>query len=101
MFIRPRLQGPLRPDSRTPPFKGTPQAVFAIEEAGPTTTEVVATIDYQLKGGPLGTLMDVAMARRQLGQGFTALLAGLKHHVETGETVDDTTGLELAAVSEG
>jgi len=43
-------------------------------------------------------LMDAAMVNRFLNKGFQGLLAGLKHHAETGEEVRSGKGLEFAAV---
>ena len=61
---------------------------FSIEPAD-DGTRVSATVDYQIKYGPLGALLDVLVVRRQVKKGFTDLLAGLKHYVETGEEVGD------------
>ena len=61
---------------------------FDVSEAG-DGTRVTLTSDYQLKFGPIGLVMDALFARRQAEQGFRGLLAGLKHHIETGETVGD------------
>ncbi len=61
---------------------------FEIEPSGDGTLARV-TADYQLKYGPVGALMDILIARRQVQQGFDEMLAGLKYHVETGELVQD------------
>jgi hypothetical protein len=37
--------------------------------------------------------------RRQFEKAVTGVLAGLKHHVETGQDVDRKTALPLTAVS--
>ncbi|MCH7998933.1 MAG: SRPBCC family protein [Chloroflexi bacterium] len=65
-------------------------------------TVVTFTLDYQMKFGPLGALLDKLVAGRQLGKAAALGLAGLKHHVETGEPVDQKTKLPkstLAAVT--
>lgn len=61
---------------------------FSLAAEGDGTT-VTVTPDYKLKYGLLGSLLDRLFARRQLQKGFDAMLAGLKHHVETGELVGD------------
>lgn len=60
---------------------------FDVTPAGAGTL-VSATIDYALKGGPLGSLMDALVGRRQFGQTAEQLLAGLGEHVQTGKQVD-------------
>lgn len=48
-------------------------------------TVVKLKMDYKLKFGPLGALLDAAFAGRQARNGMTDLLAGLKDYVETGK----------------
>lgn len=50
-------------------------------------TQVDLLIDYKLKFGPIGVLMDLVMVRRMYRKTMVELLAGLKHHVETGEEI--------------
>ncbi len=52
-------------------------------------TRVNVTADYVLKFGLIGAIMDALFAKRQAQQGFDDMMAGLKHHVETGELVGD------------
>ena len=54
---------------------------FRLEPAGDATTVSVSP-DYQLKYGPVGTLMDHLVVRRKYEKGMRALLRGLKQHVE-------------------
>jgi len=44
-------------------------------------------IQYELKFGPLGRLMDALMVRPQFAKVIPNVLLGLKHYAETGETV--------------
>lgn len=73
--------------------KGSPSALaratatFAVDPAEGGSA-VTATLDYALKGGVLGALMNVVVARRQFARSFEQLLAGLRHHVATGEQID-------------
>jgi len=50
---------------------------------------VALMIDYKLKYGPIGAIMDAVFAHRQVSNGMDNLLAGLKNHVETGATVNE------------
>jgi uncharacterized protein YndB with AHSA1/START domain len=62
-------------------------------------TLVKVTVDYELKYGPVGALIDTLIARRQYQKGFGELLAGLKYHVETGKEVGEGTKLPGSALS--
>ena len=44
---------------------------------------------YRMKFGLPGRLMDLMMARRQFRKMANAVLEGLKHHVETGDVIED------------
>ncbi len=52
-------------------------------------TVVEVSPEFQLKFGVLGVVMDRLMFGPQFRKGFSGLLAGLKHYVETGEVVTD------------
>ncbi len=73
-------------DSNLPIEKNRIEFSLTAEGDGATVT---VTPDYKLKYGLLGSLLDRLWARRQLQKGFDEMLAGLKHHVETGELVGD------------
>ena len=73
---------------------------FAIRPEGDGST-VTFQATYEMKFGLLGKLMDVAIARRQFGKLGGQILDGLKHHVETGDTIADdvpTRALAGAAI---
>ncbi|RMF77086.1 MAG: SRPBCC family protein [Chloroflexi bacterium] len=72
--------------SKTPPFDKA-VAFISLHEDGEETV-VRMEITYTMKFGPLGALMDALMVRKQFSKVVPNLLAGLKHHVETGEEVD-------------
>ena len=61
---------------------------FSIEADGDTSVVTVAP-DYAIKYGPIGILIDLLVARRQLKKGMDGLLAGLKYYIETGNEVGD------------
>ncbi len=56
-------------------------------QEGSDSTRVDLLIDYKLRYGPMGALMDLVMVRRIYRKTMVGLLAGLKHHTETGEEV--------------
>jgi ligand-binding SRPBCC domain-containing protein len=61
-------------------------------------TEVTLEVNYQLKYGPIGALLDLISTRRALRGTSHGSLSGLKYHVETGEAVEDRVPeLPLAA----
>ena len=62
-------------------------------------TMVTATLDYQLKFGPIGSLLDLLIVRQQFRKGISSPLAGLKHHVETGELVGDALPVATGATA--
>lgn len=62
------------------PFKRA-DVRFHLEPRDGTTTVKVSP-DYELKYGPLGSVLDALFARRAYEKGMRALLAGLKRHVE-------------------
>ena len=75
---------------------------FQIAPAGHTPggdgTRVSVTADYKLKFGIIGTLMDVLFVKRMLQHGFDDMMAGLKHHIETGELIGDSVPQAAASV---
>lgn len=48
-------------------------------------TLVRQRMEYELKYGPLGKLMDAMMVRKKWDAGIKGFFAGLKHYVETGK----------------
>lgn len=48
-------------------------------------TIVYQRMEYELKFGPLGKLMDAMMVRKKWNIGIKGFFVGLKHYVETGE----------------
>jgi ribosome-associated toxin RatA of RatAB toxin-antitoxin module len=63
------------------------EAEFALAAAGEGQTEVTFTVHYEVKWGALGRLMGATMVRRELLKMTGRVLAGLRHHLATGETV--------------
>ena len=54
---------------------------FRLEPSG-EATQVTVSPEYQVRFGPIGTVMDHLFIRRSYEKGMGALLRGLKHHVE-------------------
>ncbi|MCO4771110.1 MAG: SRPBCC family protein [Deltaproteobacteria bacterium] len=56
-------------------------------------TQVSMILTYSMKFGVLGKLMDVAMVRGQMSKLMNEVLAGMAHHLRTGETVGENTAM--------
>ncbi len=62
-------------------------------------TVVTLTMDFKMRFGVLGLLM-IPAARMMMGKEMKLTLAGLKHHVETGQVIErDHQGLPVGAVA--
>ena len=62
-------------------------------------TVITLTQDFNMRFGPLGLLM-IPMAKMMMGKEMKLALAGLKHHVETGQVIErDHPELPVAAVA--
>jgi len=59
---------------------------FSIRLDGKETLATM-TVNFQMKFGLIGALMERLMVRRKISKQIQITLAGLKHHVETGELV--------------
>lgn len=79
-----------------PPFKKAIATLRIDPKNG--GTEVTADFDYDLKYGPIGSLLNAVMFGPFLEKGFQGLLSGLKHYAETGEEVNSAKGLSFVAV---
>ena len=66
------------------------KVTISTKEKGAGTTEVTFSINYGVKMGPLGWLLDAAMMKRVFGKAFESALEGLCYHLETGEFVGNT-----------
>jgi hypothetical protein len=56
---------------------------YTLTQDGAGTT-VHQRMEYELKLGPIGALMDALMVRRKWDAGIKEFFAGLKQYVETG-----------------
>ena len=50
-------------------------------------TDVTVTLEYEMKFGPIGWLMDRLLVNSQLRKALRHGVAGLKYHLETGQVV--------------
>ena len=62
-------------------------------------TVVKLKMDYKLKFGPVGALLDAVFVGRQARKGMTDLLTGLKEYVETGKQANPSRADETAAAA--
>lgn len=61
---------------------------FTLGSNGDATTVTVAP-EYRLKFGPVGRLMDRLVVRKTYEKGMTAMLEGLKRHLESDEEANE------------
>ncbi len=73
-------------DSNVPLSDAT--VTLSVESLDEGESRVDLNINYKLKYGPLGMLMDLMMGKRSYRRAMNGLLAGLKHHSETGKDVE-------------
>ncbi len=71
-------------------FRATPEG---------EATVVDLKMDYKLKFGPVGVLLDAAFVGRQARKGMTDLLTGLKDYVETGKQANPSRAEAPAAAA--
>lgn len=62
-------------------------ATFEVEADGDERTLVTMTMDYEMKYGPLGWLMNAIMLRPIIGKLLASVLSGLDHHLVTGDHI--------------
>lgn len=75
------------------------RAMATIElEADAARTSVRCRLDYEVGLGPVGRSLNASLLRRMFATSLVGMLAGLKHHVETGETVAGIEGLPVTHV---
>lgn len=79
-----------------PPMKFAYGTLGVEEEAGGTI--VTGTMEYEMKYGVLGFLMNQMMLKSQLIKAWERVFAGLKYYVETGEEVDKSVRVNVSAV---
>lgn len=86
-------------DWKNLPGMKTMGASFILEDHGDTTS-LTAIMRYDLKWGTVGKAMDATMMRAMNVKGWEEFVAGIKHHVETGEIVDKSTRLDRTLVKQ-
>ena len=74
----------LNPLKKMPPFSTKSSGTLCVSERDGSAV-VTMEMNYSLRFGILGRLMDAMMVRREFTKIVPKVLAGLKHHVETGE----------------
>jgi len=84
--------------TKTPPFKKAVGAYSLREDNGGTL--VSFTVEYSLKFGPVGYLMDKLMFATQSGKAFTSTLASLKHYAEADQPVEGAGGQNFESVAD-
>ncbi len=72
----------------TAPLKHA-EVTFEVRPLGEASSSVSLTMDYTVKMGPLGWLLDRLMVGRMLRGALGGLLDGLDHYARTGEPVGE------------
>jgi hypothetical protein len=70
---------------------------FSLNRVGEGETVLTQTLDFQMKLGPVGALMDTLVFRPQFRKQMEQSLAALKEYVEHNEAVDISVDLALTA----
>ena len=84
-------------DRKNVPGLRQADAIIEVEALG-DKSKVTMNLDYEVGLGPIGAGMNAIALKRRFVKATAGLLAGLKHHVETGEAVDGKTDLPFEAV---
>ena len=75
-------------EGQKPPIRDARATLNISQEGGKARVDMV--MQYTPHFGPLGLLLDHLLIRPQYERMLPRVLAGLKHHLETGEAVDHT-----------
>ncbi len=70
---------------------------FSLNPVGEGEAVLIQTMDFQMKLGPVGALMDTLVFRPQFRKQMEQSLAALKEYVEHDEVVDTSVDLALTA----
>ncbi len=65
------------------------EATISVNPAAGGGTQVTFELSYEMKFGVLGKLMNAAMVRGQMSKLMSRVLAGMAHHLQTGEAVGE------------
>lgn len=85
-------------ESSRVPMITNAHGTIALAEDG-SGTKATMVIEYDTKYGPIGKLMDRMAIRGQNTKAAGLVVAGLKHYVETGETVRQGVRVDTSAVA--
>jgi uncharacterized protein YndB with AHSA1/START domain len=69
---------------------------FSVEADGNARTRVTMSMEYKMKFGPVGWMLNTLMLRGIMNKLLPSTLAGLNHHLVTGETIGEGWAAEAA-----
>ncbi|MEM8862582.1 MAG: SRPBCC family protein [Chloroflexota bacterium] len=72
-------------------------AAFTLADEG-TDTRICAVMHYEIGMGVVGRMLDAVMVKRTNSQNWESFLAGIRHHIETGEEVSQDTVLDTSDI---
>lgn len=81
------------PIEKAPPVKNF-SGLFELNAINNNKTQVSITIDYEMKLGAIGLLLNNLIIRSKMEEGIKDLLEGLKIHSETGAEIKDSKMLK-------
>lgn len=80
------------PIEKAPPIKNF-TGLFELIELNTSSTQVSVAINYEMKLGTIGFLLNKLIMQSKMEDGIEGLLEGLKVHSETGAEIKDTKAL--------
>ena len=81
------------PIEKAPPVKEF-TGHFQLIKVNAETTRVTLTINYEMKLGLIGDLLNKLIIKSKMEEGIEGLLAGLKTHMEKGVEIKDVSTLQ-------
>ncbi len=82
---------------KLPPWKNPTAKIELFDENG--GTKVRGTFEYDMKMGPVGSLMNTMMIKPNFGKAWGLLHIGMKHFVENGQKAENKEQLDLSKVT--
>lgn len=69
------------------------EVTISVDAKSTGTTEVTFALDFTMSMGPLGAVIGALLMKRVFTKVFGEALAGLSHHLHTGEPVSDSSSV--------
>ncbi len=79
------------------PGMASVSAAFTLADEG-ENTRMSAVINYEVGMGVVGKMMNAVMVKRANTKNWENFVAGIRHHIETGEDVSEETVLDMSDI---